>query len=149
MSGLLTALAGANLIYGLGMLELGMTFSYSQLLIDNDIANMIKKVVQGIEVSDESMAVDVIKQVGAGGDFLMQDHTIRHMKTAQSRPKLFDRRMRDAWLNQGGKDVAQIAQEEAVYLLQNHKPEPLPPGVAATLKAIVEAGEEELGEKKK
>jgi trimethylamine--corrinoid protein Co-methyltransferase len=57
--------------------------------------------------------------------------------------------MRDAWLNQGGKDVAQIAQEEAVYLLQNHKPEPLPPGVAATLKAIVEAGEEELGEKKK
>lgn len=136
------------MIYGLGMLELGMTFSYSQLLIDNDIANMVKKVVQGIEVSDESMAVDVIKQVGAGGDFLMQEHTMRYMKSAQSRPKLFDRRMRDAWLERGGTDVAQRAQEEAIAILKNHKPEPLPPGVAEKLRAIVEAGEEELGDKK-
>ncbi|NIO04388.1 MAG: Trimethylamine methyltransferase MttB, partial [Proteobacteria bacterium] len=58
------ALAGANLIYGLGMLEMGMTLSFAQLVMDNEFARMIKHVVKGIPVNDETLAVDVIREIG-------------------------------------------------------------------------------------
>ena len=129
------------------MLELGMTFSYAQLVIDNEIAKMIKKVLQGIMVNDDTLAVDVIKQVGAGGDFLMQQHTIERMKSEQSQSKLFDRKMRDNWLSEGGKDVATKANDLAIHILQNHKPEALPANVISGMRSIVESAEEDFRKK--
>ena len=64
ITGLLPALAGANLIYGLGMIEMGMTIYYGQMVMDNEFARMIKYLVQGIPVNDETLAVDVIKEIG-------------------------------------------------------------------------------------
>lgn len=141
----MAALGGANLIYGLGMLELGITFDFAQLVMDNEMAKMIKKSVSGISVTEETLAVDVIKQVGAGGEFVTNDHTFRHFKTAHSQSKLIDRRMRDTWLGLGGKDFTERAYEEAVFILQNHKPDPLPAGVAEKMRAIVEEAEKEYG----
>ena len=66
ITGLLPALAGANLIYGLGMIEMGMTIDYGQMVMDNEFARMIKYVVQGIPVNDETLAVDVIHEIGVG-----------------------------------------------------------------------------------
>lgn len=141
---MLPALAGANLIYGLGMLELGMAFDYAQLVMDNEIARMVKKAVGGIEVSDEDLAVDVIQQVGAGGEFVSHEHTFRHFRE-QSQNRLIDRRMRDAWLADDSKDMTERAYEEAKYLLENHKPDPLPAGAAETMREIVAGAEEEYG----
>jgi len=138
----LPALAGANLIYGMGMLELGVTFSFAQLLIDAEIVRMVKRTVAGIDVSDETLAVEVIKTVGAGKDFLAQKHTRQFMDKEQSKPWLIDRRMRGAWQNRGGKDWAQAAEEEARAILQKHKPAPLNPSVQAELKDIVRSVEE-------
>ncbi len=135
------ALAGANLIYGLGMLELGVTFSFAQLLIDDEIATMVKRVVQGITVNDETMAVDVIKNVGAGKDFLGQRHTRDFMAKEQSKPKLIDRRMRGAWSNRGAKSMAERANDKAREILENHKPTPLPDSVLKTFKEIIERAE--------
>lgn len=149
MSTLLTALAGANIIYGVGMLELGITFSFEQFVMDNDIIKMVNKVVQGIDINDETLAVDVIKSVGAGGDFLMQEHTMKYMRTAQSRPTLMDRKMKHSWKEAGAKDLTQTARERALSILQNHKPEPLADGVASKLSDIIEAAEEEFGVTKK
>lgn len=94
MTALLPALAGVNLIYGMGMLELGVTFSYAQLLIDNEIAEMVKRVVRGVEVNDETLAVDLIKRVGGGSGkhYLLEKHTMAHVKQEQSRANLFDRK---------------------------------------------------------
>jgi trimethylamine--corrinoid protein Co-methyltransferase len=133
----LPALAGANLIYGAGMLELGITFSYAQLLIDADIIRMMKKTVQGITVSPSTLAVEVIKSVGAGKNYLTQEHTLKRMKGEQSRARLIDRRMRDGWMKKGGKDMAQRAREEVLALLGKHKPLPLEPSVKATLREMV------------
>ena len=66
---MLPALAGANLIYGLGMIEMGMTIDYGQLVMDNEFARMIKHVVQGIAVNDETLAADVIHEIGVGKNF--------------------------------------------------------------------------------
>lgn len=145
MSALLTALAGANLIYGVGMLEMGITLSFEQLVMANDIIKMVRKVLQGIEINDETLAVEVIHQVGAGGDFLMQEHTVRHMRTEQSRPELLDRSMRYAWEKSGCKDLTAAAHERALAILANHRPQPLPENVSLELQEIIEEAEEKLG----
>lgn len=143
MTALLPALAGANLIYGLGMLELGVTFSYAQLVIDNEIAGMCKRVVRGVDVTDDTMAVELIKKVGAGKDFLAQKHTREYMGSEQSKVNFIDRRMRGAWQKRGGKDLAEAATEHARYLLENHKVPELPADVLSKLRSIVEGAEAE------
>jgi len=137
-------LAGANLIYGLGMIEMGMTIDYGQMVMDNEFARMIKYLVQGIPVNDETLAVDVIKEIGVGKDFLSHASTYKHMRT-QSQPKLIDRRMREDWQAAGSTDIYQRALEEARYILENHKPDPLPDDVLAAIRSIVEEAEAELG----
>jgi trimethylamine--corrinoid protein Co-methyltransferase len=137
-------LAGANLIYGLGMIEMGMTIDYGQMVMDNEFARMIKYLVQGIPVNDETLAVNVIKEIGIGKDFLSHASTYKHMRT-QSQPKLIDRRMREDWQAAGATDIYQRALEEARYILENHKPDPLPDDVLAAIRSIVEEAEAELG----
>ncbi len=141
MTSLLPALAGANIIYGMGMLELGVTFSYAQLLIDNEIARMCKRVAMGVPINDETLAVELIKEVGAGKDFLAKKHTRQFMGQEQSKVKLIDRRMRGAWKKRGGKDMAEVAADEARHILETHKPTPLPKEVLAKLRSIVEEQE--------
>jgi trimethylamine--corrinoid protein Co-methyltransferase len=144
LTALLPALAGANIIYGLGMLDMGMTMDWAQLVMDNEFAGMIKQVVKGIPVTDETLAVDVIHEVGPFGDFISHEHTRKHMRTLQSQPKLIDRRRRDFWQQLGGTSLAERAREEAKYILKTHKPDPLPPEVLSSLNTIVESAEAEL-----
>ncbi|MDD4752703.1 MAG: trimethylamine methyltransferase family protein [Desulfitobacteriaceae bacterium] len=144
MNALLGALAGANIVYGAGVLELGLTQDYAKLVLDAEAIKGIRRITQGIDLSDEQLALDVIHEVGPGGEFLTHMHTFNHMKK-QSQPKLFDRRNRDGWVAAGQKDAAERAYEEAAYILKNHKPKPLPPGAADKMRSIIEDYEEELG----
>jgi len=123
---------------------MGMTIDYGQMVMDNEFARMIKYLVQGIPVNDETLAVDVIKEIGVGKDFLSHKSTYKHMRT-QSQPNLIDRRMREDWQAAGGTDIYQRALEEAKYILENHKPDPLPDDVLAAIRSIVEEAEAELG----
>ena len=137
-------MAGANLIYGLGMIEMGMTIDFGQLVMDNEFAKMIKFLLRGIPVNDETLAVDVIREIGIGKNFLSHDATFKHMRS-QSQPKLIDRRMREEWEASGSTDIYARASEEARRILENHKPEPLPDDVLATMRSIVEEAEKEMG----
>jgi trimethylamine--corrinoid protein Co-methyltransferase len=137
-------LAGANLIYGLGMIEMGMTIDFGQLVMDNEFAKMIKLLLHGIPVNDETLAVDVIREIGIGKDFLSHDATFKHMRS-QSQPKLIDRRTREDWEASGSKDIHKRASEKARHILETHKPDPLPDEVLATIRSIVEEAEAELG----
>ncbi len=133
-------MAGANLIYGAGMTESGVTFDYAQYVIDNDIARMVKHTVAGVPVNDETLAVDDIHAVGPFGDFLSLDATMRHMRE-QSQPKLMDRRVREEWEAMGAQDAYSAAKEEAKRILDEHHPEPLPAEVAQQIDAIVREAE--------
>ena len=112
-------------------------------MIDNDIVSMIKHAIQGIDVTDDTMAVDIVKQAHEIKDFLHQRHTIKFMRQ-QSRPKLIDRTTRGTWEAKGGKDLTEVAREEARRLIKTHQPEPLSDDVKKTLREIVESAEEEL-----
>ena len=137
-------MAGANLIYGAGMIESGVTFDCAQFVMDNEIARMIKLVVGGIRVDDESLAVDDIHAVGPFGDFLSLDSTYRHMRDL-SQPELLDRRTREDWEERGSRDLYAEARDKARQILRDHKPEPLPDDVAARIRAIVEETDRAAG----
>ena len=142
-------MAGTNLIYGAGMLDSGLIFSYAQLVIDNDIFKMIRKVMQGMHIDDENLAVEIIKSVGPGGDFLMQEHTMKYMRTLPSAPNIIERNNRENWLAAGGKELAERAADKAAEILANHKPVPLSDDAKSALRSIVEESEAEMEEMKK
>ena len=144
LTGLLAALAGVNVVYGLGMLESGVTIDFGQLVMDNEFAGMIKHVLNGIPVDDENLAVDVIHDVGPLKDFLAQKHTLKHVNS-QSQPDLIDRRRRSKWQELGGTDMYERASAKAREILETHEPDPLPDSVLETIRSVVESAEEELG----
>ena len=98
------------------MLELGVTFSMEQLVIDNDIISMIKKAMDGIPVNDYTLAVDAIKEVGVGNDFIGHITTMDNM------------------------DLPSVVED----VLKNHTVEPLTPEVDAAMKAIVKKADDEF-----
>jgi len=138
------ALAGANLIYGAGMLESGVTMDYGQLVLDNEIARMIKHVISGVPVDDETLAVDDIRAVGSHGDFLSLEATFTHMRE-QSQPQLLDRRVREEWQADGASDVRERSLARARRILEEHRPLPLPDGADEQLAAIIARTGTELG----
>jgi len=137
----LPALAGANLIYGPGMLEMGMTFSFGQLVIDDEIAAMVKRVVRGVGFDDELMGVDLIKEIGIGGHFLAQRHVLDHLGTEQIQATIIDRRVREDWQAGGAKSLQHTANQKAKEILESHTPEPLSEEMVAELKRIIEKAE--------
>ncbi|RLC06132.1 MAG: hypothetical protein DRH90_04155 [Deltaproteobacteria bacterium] len=144
MTSLLPALAGANLIYGMGMIEMGMTFDFGQLVLDNEVAQMVRHVVNGIAVNDETLAVDAIKEIGIGKDFLSHDSTLRHMRSI-SAPRVFDRTMREDWEQAGKPDIYKKATEKAIEILETHTPDPIADDIQKRIHSIVEEAEKELG----
>ena len=123
---------------------MGLTMSFGQLVMDHEIIAVTRKVLEGIPVNDETLAVDVIKRVGARGHFLGEEHTYYNMRKLSS-PDFIDRRMRQFWTEGGAKDLAAVCDEKARELLEKHRPEPLLPDVHKGLLDIISEREEELG----
>jgi len=123
---------------------MGLTMSFGQLVMDDEIIAMTRKVLEGIPVTDDTLVVDVIKSVGARGHFLAEDHTFHNMRKLSS-PQYIDRRMRQFWNEKGAKDLAMVCDEKAREILETHQPDPLPDGVHEELLAIIARREEELG----
>ena len=141
LTAMLPALAGANLIYGMGMLEMGQVLSFSQMVMDNEFTAMIKRSIDGIEVNDELMAVDLIKKIGIGGNFLGEKHTLEHIDGEQIQADLIDRRMRGGWEKKGAKDLHQSSVERAKKILETHQPKQLEGGLAEELVKIAKSAE--------
>ena len=137
-------MAGANLIYGAGMIESGVTFDCGQFVMDDEFARMIKHAVGGIPVDDETLAVEDIAAVGPFGDFLSLDATMRHMRE-QSQPDHLDRRVREDWESRGATDLYARCRDKAREVIREHKPVPVPDDVAARIHAIVEETDRAAG----
>ncbi|MBQ4368572.1 MAG: trimethylamine methyltransferase family protein [Candidatus Methanomethylophilus sp.] len=141
MTSLGAALAGVNMIYGGGMLELGQTFSLEQQVIDNDIIMMERKFMEGIPVTDETLAVDAIKFIGIGNDFIAHPSTMEQIDLA-SDPEIFDRTMLGEWRANGKKDAVDRAHDKVVDILANHIVTPVPDDVMAAWEKIAKEADE-------
>jgi trimethylamine--corrinoid protein Co-methyltransferase len=140
----LPALAGANLIFGAGMIESGITIDYAQLVLDDEIARMIKQVVRGIRVAEDTLLVDDIHSVGSFGDFLSLQSTYDHMRE-QSQPRIMDRRVREEWAADGGMDARARALARAKEILEDDRPPVVADEAAEEIRRIVAAADRELG----
>ena len=126
------------------MLEMGITFDLAQLVLDNEVAGLIKRSVNGIEVNDKTLSIETIKEVGPFKDYLAHKSTFENMRLTTS-PKLMDRKMRPRWEQEGSKDAYERAGEEVKWILENHKPTPIPEDRLKKVRDIIDGAEEEMG----
>jgi trimethylamine--corrinoid protein Co-methyltransferase len=126
LTSLLVGLAGANFIHdAAGPLEFCMSVAYEQYVIDNEIIGMVMRTVRGIEVNDETLALDAIREIGPGGNFLIHPNTLKHMRTELFEPQVADRQLRERWEAAGAKDARERAREIARDILLHHEPHAL------------------------
>jgi trimethylamine--corrinoid protein Co-methyltransferase len=121
ITNLLTALAGANFIHdGAGLMEFAMTVCYEKYVTDNEILGMVMRAVEGIRVDDETLAYNLIKEVGPGGNFVTARHTRRFMRKEHYQPLLSDRNSREKWEAAGGLSTWQRAAAKVTEILDKH-----------------------------
>jgi trimethylamine---corrinoid protein Co-methyltransferase len=133
-------LLGGNIIHDLGYLESGLTYSFAQLAICDQMVDWIKAFVGDIEVSSETLALDEIKMVGPNGSYLGSKHTKNHFRETWY-PGLFERGTYPDWQKKGSKSLIERASGQVQKMLDEHQPEPLPAEVQARLHQIVERAE--------
>ncbi len=129
--------AGSNLNHDVGYLDFGLTGSLEQIVITDEFVAMNRRFLKGIEISPETLALDTIAEVGAGGHFMTQEHTYQHVRDVQWRPTLLNRKGRDKWEADGSVDMAEKARRRVTHLLATHTPEPLDAQFGAKMDALV------------
>ncbi len=147
LTAIIPALAGANLIYGVGMLDSALTWDYASAYLQNEFIDMVLRVVNGIQISEESLAMDVIRDVGPAGEFITHEHTYQNFKNL-SHPKLMDRDNRENWEAAGSRDIAERAYEKSLEVLNNYKPKPRPENIQKQLDSIYAEYEQAVAKRK-
>ncbi len=139
---LLVALSGANYIHdAVGLLEFCLTASYEQVVIDDEICGMVARVLKGISLDEEMIGLDLIDDVGPGGNFLAESHTLKHFKKEHFFPKISNRQTRQMWEENGKQTTVQVAREKAMSILREHSPVPLDKDVKKELSNVIKHAE--------
>lgn len=124
MSGMGGILAGMDMFNIGGLIDALKTFDFAKAVIDDEVAQMLKRVKRGISFSDEDLAVDLIKEIGPGGSFIVAKHTINRMKTEAVMTKIADRDARTIWEKKGALDIQARAMNKVKEIMAKN-PEPL------------------------
>lgn len=136
---LLAMQAGSNLAHDVGYLDFGRTGSLESIVMVDEFIASSRRLLRGVDIERDTLAVDVISEVGPGGHFMGSKHTRRHMREAQWRPTILNRDGRDAWLENGAPDLAAKARRKAAELLASHEVPPLPEAFADRARELVGA----------
>jgi trimethylamine--corrinoid protein Co-methyltransferase len=137
-------LAGLNLIHDVGYMDMAMVCSAEMLVLGDEAIGMAKRFIRGIEVTQETLARDVVEKVGPGGHFLQEDHTYRRFRTELWRPSLLARQEYSIWQAEGAKDVNQRIREKLEGIEAEHQVPSLPDGVVEALARLRQEAEEAL-----
>jgi trimethylamine--corrinoid protein Co-methyltransferase len=138
MSCLLSALTGSNLVHDIGHMESGLAASYEMIVMCDEIVSMVKRVMKGVEVNDESLAVDLIDRVGPGGYFVAEEHTLRHFRAEQWRPQFLDRSNYYRWNKDGKLTLGDKLNRKVKKILNEYSPEPLDPELIKEIRRIAD-----------
>ncbi len=130
-------LSRTNLVHDVGYIEYGSTSSMEMLVIANEIIREVRFMMEGIEVSERTLAREAVHNAEPGGGFLASPHTLKSWKWAQWRPDLIDRQRYDAWAEAGGQSMAERANRRAREILAGHQPPPLPPEAEAVIAEVL------------
>jgi trimethylamine--corrinoid protein Co-methyltransferase len=136
---LLSMQAGSNLNHDIGYLDFGLTAAGELVVLTDELVSMNRRALEGIEVSEETLALDTIAAVGQGGDFLGQKHTKRHVRDLQWRPTILNRSTQKNWEAEGSPDATEKAHRKLLDIMSNHTPEPLSAEMKQTMDGLVDA----------
>jgi trimethylamine--corrinoid protein Co-methyltransferase len=138
LSAFLPALAGADVLYGVGLIDEAKTLSYEEMVVGDEVAGMLLRAVEGVGVSAEALAEEVIAKAGIGGNFLFEKHTLRNLRKELFIPDMIDKPKLE--------DARRSANEKARRIISTHRPEPLSKDVRDELRRIIkEASRREIG----
>jgi len=120
INNLLLGLTGGDLVHdAAGLMEFATAVSKEKIVIDNEIIGMVMRAARGIQVNKKTLAFDVIKSAGPGGNFIAERHTRRYMYKEHFTTQLSDRQSRESWQSKGSKTTAQRARERVVKILKD------------------------------
>jgi trimethylamine--corrinoid protein Co-methyltransferase len=139
-----TALSGANLVHDIGYIESGLTCSYEMIVVCDEIIGFVRRLMRGMELSPEALALDVIDDVGPGGSYLGTSHTVRHFRETWS-PRLLDRRAYQGWVDAGQPTALKTAREIARQAIAAPASNPLPDGTVQALREIIAGADARAG----
>ncbi len=128
-------LAGADMFNMGGLLDALMAFDFAKAVIDDEIAQMLKRVKRGMEFSEENLALDVIADAGPGGDFLTHPHTMKFMRTGALLPKIANRETYDDWQQNGKIDTHTRAMQQAREILERENTAIFSPEIEQKIRA--------------
>ena len=134
---LMAALSGANLIHDIGYIESGMCTSLLSLVMCDEFIGQAKQIVRGIEVTNRTLAVDVIKNVGPGGNFMAEDHTAENFKKDWWFPTIYNRKRHDSWEADGKPTMADAALNKLRKIVDTHQVRPIEASVQSRLDDIL------------
>jgi len=137
-------LSGANIIHDLGYMEGGLTGSLALFVISHELIGLLHHTTRAVEVNDETLALDLIDEVGPLGNFLDTEHTRRHYRQYwyPETPEVIERHKYDGWVAEGSTTLLERATARVDKILATHIPDPLPDDVAQAVKAVVRRAEE-------
>jgi len=115
------------------------------VVLANEIISMVKRIARGIQVDDETLALDVIHKAGPGGNFLTDAHTLKNFRKEVWYPRLLDRRPYSRWVAEGSLTLGQRLNMMTRETLEKHSPEPLEPSIRRTLDGILARGVKNAG----
>jgi trimethylamine--corrinoid protein Co-methyltransferase len=139
---LVALLTGTNLVHDVGYLEAGLTTSPEMIVLTAEVISMLRRFVSGVALDPEALALEVIHHVGPGGDYLAQEHTLRHFREFWQ-PTLMSRKRMDEWVADGGLSLGHRLKRATLEILDSHQPDPLPDKVRSEVEAILaESGAE-------
>jgi trimethylamine---corrinoid protein Co-methyltransferase len=139
LSSFMASVVMSDMLLGCGFLHGSRIWSYAEMMMDCEIFSIVQKMMQGIVVDDETLALETIANVGPGGHYLAQKHTRKHMRELFM-PEFMDRRPYGQWEEK--KDDAQDwAVNKARKILKEHQPEPLDPKISEEMAKIIKSVE--------
>lgn len=133
---LLSFLNGANIIHDIGFMDAGLQGSLQLMAIADDMLGWLRAATSGVLINEETLALDVVEELGPDGDYLSHDHTYRHFKDAYY-SKLADRQIYSAWQDSGSFSMAERAAKKVDDVLETHNPKPLYPELQGKLHELV------------
>ena len=133
-----TAFSGQNLVHDLGFMDTALTYSPELLVICDDVVGKVERFLRGIEVNDETIALNVIERVGIGNSYLSDRHTMNHVRSELYISKLVVREEYGKWLEKGRISMVKKAQEETKSIVAKHEPQPLDSEISKEISSIID-----------
>ena len=141
---LLASLDGANLIHDIGYLGQGLVGNPVSIVMCDEIISFVKRLIKGFEINRETLAIDVIREIGPDREFLSHEHTLKHFKQEQWRPLFLNRDVPETWIKKGSLTYGERVKAQTLKILDIYKPESLKESIQLKLNEILEDAEPKL-----